>query len=70
MSLDERILAWLEAHRGEPQSIEQLSAAIPEASPASILSACTELREQRRVGRNGAGLPGRPFCFYLKRTEG
>jgi hypothetical protein len=67
VNLYERILALMTP--GRPKSVEELAAEIPEASPASILAACMEMREQRKLGRNGAGKPGSPFRFYLKKTK-
>lgn len=59
----------LSARPGEPQSVTQLSEAIPQATSASIAATCILMRMQGILGRNGPGTAERPYCFYLKRPE-
>ena len=70
MTLTDRIKAWLAAHPGEPQSVTQLAAAIPEASSTSIASTCILMRMQGIIGRDGAGTLARPYRFFLKKSHG
>lgn len=67
MTLNDRIKEQLAARPDEPQSVMQLSAAITEASCASVASACVLMRMQGIPGRNGAGTAASPFRFYMKR---
>ncbi len=66
VSLGQKIEAVLREHLGHPMSIAELKAAIPGSTGAELWGACTELREQSRLGRNGANTPSSPYRFYLK----
>jgi len=66
MTLAEQIEAVLLAHPGQPLSVAELSARLPGRLRPHIEAACVELREQGRLGRNGADTHAKPFRFYLK----
>lgn len=66
MSIAEKIEALLRDRIGHPMSVEELAGAIPSVTRADILEVCTQLRAQRRLGRNGANSPASPYRFYLK----
>ena len=67
MTLAERIVSWLDAHPGEPQSVAEIAAAIPEATRSNIARTCMLLRMQGAVGRNGANTTKSPHRYYMKR---
>jgi hypothetical protein len=69
VTLAERILSWLDAHPGEPQSVAELAAAIPEATRSDIVRTCVLLRMQGAVGRNGADTTASPHRYYMKRKR-
>jgi hypothetical protein len=64
--LREKILYWLSAHPNQPQSVEQLAAAIPGTSKAELVDECELLRSEALLGRNGANSVASPFRFYLR----
>ena len=67
VSIEEKIEAALRERLGHPMSVAELVAAIPGGSRAEVWDACTRLREQGRLGRNGADTPSSPYRFYLKK---
>lgn len=64
--LHDGIVRFLAAHKGDPQTLEQIAAAIPEATVKDVQSACILLRVQGAIGRNGAGSLTKPYRFYPK----
>ena len=69
MTLGERIVNWLDAHPGEPQSISEIANALPEATRSGIVGACILLNRQGVLGRNGAGTATKPYRYYVKRKQ-
>jgi hypothetical protein len=67
--LDDRIVDWLTAHSGRPQSVAELAAAIPEATPTNTVRTCILPRTQDIIGRYGASTIESPYRFYVKRTK-
>jgi len=53
VSIEEKIEAALRERLGHPMSIAELVAAIPDGARAESWDACTRLRAQGRLGRNG-----------------
>jgi hypothetical protein len=67
VKLAEGIMSWLVAHPGEPQSLDELAAAVPQATRSNIARTCTLLRMQGVLGRNGADTATSPHRYYMKR---
>ena len=64
--IGEKIEAVLREHLGHPMSLAELQAAIPGSTRRKLTAACMQLREQGRLGRNGANTQSSPYRFYLK----
>jgi hypothetical protein len=64
---DAKIIDWLAAHPGAPQSVAEIAAAIPGSDPLIVRQLCEQLRATSRVGRNGANTASSPLRYYLKR---
>jgi hypothetical protein len=67
VSIEEKIEAALRERLGHPMSVVELVAVIPGSTITEIWAACTRLRDQGRLGRNGADTPSSPYRFYLKK---
>lgn len=67
MVLAEQIVDWLAANPGKPQSVAEIAAAIPDASPPDVERVCDQLRAEGKLGRNGANTAASPYRFYIKR---
>jgi len=64
---DMKIIDWLAAHPGAPQSVAQIAAAIPGSDPRIVEQLCEKLRAASRIGRNGANTSASPLRYYIKR---
>ena len=62
-----KIVDWLAAHPGAPQSVAEIAAAIPGSDPRIVQQLCEQLRAASRVGRNGANTSSSPLRYYMKR---
>jgi hypothetical protein len=62
----DQILAMLDKHVGNPQSVAAITRSIAGADETVVGLECYRLRSEGLIGRKGAGEPGRPFLFYLK----
>jgi hypothetical protein len=63
-------VSWLDAHPGDPQSLAEIAAAIPEATRSNMSRTCMLLRMQGVLGRNGADTTASPHRYYVKRKAG